>query len=442
MFGNGIVRLVAVGALAASFATPTAAASPQEEARGPDLRSAVQKSLTDAPGADAEAPIVEPRGYTAGDTWAFGSGTTFAEEDPHMTLFVAQQVDGDWKVALEGSAAFGALARKAPDDVVSRSEGNALAKAQEHAAGGIEGAVDPGLSLPWRTGDSWYLGGGPHTDTGSGDGARNSVDFSGEGSVVAPRDGIVYKSCVSATSALVKIVHDNGYSTTYYHMVDVTQMADGSPITAGTPIGRIGNELPCDGHTTGAHVHFSLLKGDEPVSLEGVELGGWVFHAGADNYQGWAERDGQRVDVGGQLLNDGRTAPATGENPPAGEENPSAEGENPPAEEGNPPAEGENPPAADENPPAAGENPALSSGTVRAPNASVNLRGAPRLDAPVVGTVEVGETVQITCTARGDELVGYWGQSTDLWDQLPTGEWISDGFLDTGTTEPTAPACD
>ncbi|MFP3607784.1 M23 family metallopeptidase, partial [Paraburkholderia sp. SIMBA_053] len=85
-----------------------------------------------------------------------------------------------------------------------------------------------------------------------------------EGSVVAPRDGIVYKSCVSATSALVKIVHDNGYSTTYYHMVDVTQMADGSPITAGTPIGRIGNELPCDGHTTGAHVHFSLLKGDEP----------------------------------------------------------------------------------------------------------------------------------------------------------------------------------
>jgi LasA protease len=219
-------------------------------------------------------------------------------------------------------------------------------------------------------------------------------------------------------------------------MVDVTPMADGSPITAGTPIGRIGTELPCGGHTEGPHVHFSLLKGDEPVSLDGVEMGGWVFHAGGDNYEGWAEHDGVRVDVGRQLQNHGSTAPAEGENPPA-------EGENPPAAGENPPAAGENPPAAGENPPAAEGDPALSTGTVRAPSSNgVNLRSGPRVDAPIVGTVEIGETVQISCTARGDELAGYSGRSTDLWDQLPTGEWISDGFLDTGTAEPTAPACD
>lgn len=420
MFGNGIARLVAVGALAASFTAPATQSLPQEEARGPDLRAAVQQSLTAAPGEIADEPIVEPRDYTAGDTWAFGSGTTLEAGDPRMTLFVAQKVDGDWKVELEGSAAFASLAQKAPDDVVPRSEAKTLAEAQGHAAGGMEGSVKPGLSLPWRTGDSWYLGGGPHTDDGNGDGARNSVDFGGEGDVLAPRDGVVYKSCVSESSALVKIVHDNGYSTTYYHMVDVTQMPDGAPIKAGTPIGKIGNELPCGGHTTGPHVHFSLLKGDEPVSLDGVEIGGWAFHAGAENYEGWAEQDGWRVDVGGQLLNDGRTTPGE-ENPPAGEENPPADAENPPAD----------------------EDPALSTGTVQAPNAnSVNLRSGPRLDAPVVGTVEIGETVQIACTARGDELTGYTGESTDLWDRLPTGEWISDGFIDIGTTESMVPTCD
>lgn len=372
----------------------------------------MQRSLAGTPEEVADEAIVEPRDYTAGDTWAFGSGTTLEEGEPRMTLFVARKVDGDWKVALEGSPGFGSLARKAPNDVVPAREGKTLAEAQEHAAGGSEGVVDPGLSLPWRTGDSWILGGGPHTDSGDGDGVRNSVDFNGEGSVLAPRDGIVYKSCVSGTSALVKIVHDNGFSTTYYHMLDITPLPDGSPITAGTPIGRIGNELPCGGHTTGAHVHFSLLKGDEPVSLDGVAIGGWVFHAGAENYDGWAERDGVRVDVDGQLQNTDSTTPPE---------------ENPPTDDANPPAD---------------EDPALPTGTVQAPTTRVNLRAGPQLDAPVVGTVQVGETVQIACTARGDELVGYSGQPTDLWDQLPTGEWISDGFLDTGTTEPTAPDCD
>jgi LasA protease len=415
MFGNGIVRLVAVGALAASLVTPTAETPPQHAAHAPDLEVAVQQSFADAPGGSSGEPIVEPRDYTAGDTWAFGSGTTLEKDDPSMTLFVAQKVHGDWKVALEGSEAFASLAQKAPDEVIPRSEGEVLAETRPGAAGSSVNILDPGLSLPWPKGESWRLGAGLHTNTGGGDDARNSVDFSGEGSVLAPRDGVLYKSCRSATSALVKIVHDNGYSTTYYHMVDVTQVPDGTPITAGTPLGRIGNELPCGGHSTGAHVHFSLLKGNEPVSLDGVEMGGWVLRAGAENYQGWAERDGSRVGTGGRLENHGANEPVT---PPAPETPPTPE----------------NPPTTDK--------PALSTGTVRAPNGnSVSLREAPRLDAPVVRTVQIGETVQITCTARGDELIGYWGLSTDLWNQLPTGEWISDGFLDTGTTEPVAPAC-
>jgi LasA protease len=355
MFGTGIARIVSAGVLAVSL-TGGAHVPPQNSPQAPDLESAVQQSLTGGSGESSADPIVEARSYTEGDAWAFGSGVTLEHDEPRMTLFVAHEVAGDWEVALEGSSDFGTFAREAPDDVIPQAEGVALAEAQpapdapedldvatEPEPGGEpeadsesesdSEAIDPGLSLPWKTGDSWLFSGGAHTDTGDGDGVRNSLDFHGDGSVVAPRDGIVYKSCVSDTSALVKIVHDNGYSTTYYHMVDVTQLPDGSPIEAGTHLGRVGNELPCGGHTTGPHVHFSLLKGDDPVAVDGVELGGWVFHSGAEQYEGWAEREGDQVEDGEWLENFGTSEEdAATEKDPA-TENDIATEEDDPAEE-------------------------------------------------------------------------------------------------------------
>lgn len=62
----------------------------------------------------------------------------------------------------------------------------------------------------------------------------NSLDFSGgNGRVLAARDGYLYKSCERDGSAIVKVVHDNGYATTYYHMVRLTSLNSGTRVRQG-----------------------------------------------------------------------------------------------------------------------------------------------------------------------------------------------------------------
>ncbi|MFC7618006.1 SH3 domain-containing protein [Actinokineospora soli] len=73
-------------------------------------------------------------------------------------------------------------------------------------------------------------------------------------------------------------------------------------------------------------------------------------------------------------------------------------------------------------------------------NSSVNLRSGPGTTYSIVGTVADGATVSIVCTSRGSTVEGVWGP-TDLWNKLTTNNWISDGFVDTGSNEPVAPAC-
>ncbi|MFW5418908.1 M23 family metallopeptidase [Nocardiopsis sp. CNT-189] len=389
--------LLAAGLLAAAPGPVAAQDGP------PGLDEAVRAAMLDERGPAAremfgtrslKEPLVEPVEEAGG--WAFGTATIpapgGAHAAPETALFAARAGGDGWRVGLHGTDAFAGLVADAPEEVVGAEEKALLA--QNHAAGkDASAAADTGLGLPWRQGVSWWMGGGPHGNSGSST-PYSSVDFNGgDGQVLAAGPGRVYKSCVRAGSALVTVVHPNGYSTSYYHMTDLTGLADGSEVRTGTYLGRIGNELPCGGSSSGAHVHLSLLRGGSHTGIDGMELGGWTFHAAARPYEGHATRNGQTVGRGGRLVNHGPSAPQ-------------------------------------------GPTGVVDGGS----NPRVNLRSGPGLDHEVVGTAENGTVLAIECTARGGTVEGNWGP-TDLWNRVEGGEWISDGFLYTGSDDPIAPAC-
>ncbi|MGX7824199.1 peptidoglycan DD-metalloendopeptidase family protein [Actinokineospora sp. 24-640] len=387
---------------AAALGCATVVPVPTATAAGAgDLHASVRAAMLAEHSAAASAaplrdPLVEPT-RTAGG-WVFGSTTiplSAADEhqSPKTALFIAHRERGAWRVELDGSAGFATLAADAPRAVLSDGEKQTFAS--NHRAAMTAAATDTGLGLPWAVGVAWYMGGGPHGHSGSSR-PFNSIDFNGgDGRVLSAGPGRVYKSCVSSRSALVKVVHDNGYSTTYYHMLSLTTLADGSRVSAGTYLGRIGNELPCGGSSSGAHVHLSLLRGTTPISVHGMKIGGWTFYEGSAAYAGYAERNGTRVYPGnGRVTNYGPGTPSQ-----------------------------------------------YPTGTVDAgSNSSVNLRSGPGLNHSAVGTVADGATVSIVCTARGGSVQGVWG-TTDLWNKLTTDNWISDGFVNTGSDTPVAPAC-
>lgn len=344
--------------------------------------------------ASVPTPLVEPS-RQAGNSWAFGTTTIPVPVAEHGTplssIFVARLDRGGWRVELDGTAGFVDLARQAPASVVKPDEKQLFAQNYQ-ASQSIQ--ADTGLGLPWPQGVAWTMGGGPHGYSGNSR-PFSSIDFNGgDGRVLSAGAGKVFKSCVSSRSALVKVVHPNGYSTSYYHMTSLTTLGNGASVQTGTYLGRIGNELPCGGSSSGAHVHLTLYRGDTQISVHNMTIGGWTFFEGAQAYGGFAQRGSTRVGVGGRLTNFG-----------------------------------------------GGGTPSLPTGTVNAgSNTSVNVRSGPSLSAGIIDTLANGTVVQISCTTRGDTVQGVWGP-TDLWDRLNTGGYVSDGFIDTGSNEPVAPAC-
>lgn len=73
----------------------------------------------------------------------------------------------------------------------------------------------------------------------------------------------------------------------------------------------------------------------------------------------------------------------------------------------------------------------------------VNLHSGPGYSSyPVVGHKKKGEEVDIACQAHGEVVSG--NQTTDVWDQLADGSWITDYFVDTpvaGAFSPPIPEC-
>ncbi|WP_137939710.1 M23 family metallopeptidase [Chitinivorax sp. B] len=249
--------------------------------------------------------MVEVNKTDASGNWMLGSVTpvlkSTAHEAPNAVFFLAHRVDGVWLVGMEGSLRFRELATAAPPDLLDSQEKQNFTRQPND----LEAMVPTGLALPWREGVAWYMGGGPHGNSGNSR-PFNSIDFNGrDGRVLAPRAGKFYRSCVRGGSALIKLVHDNGLSTTYYHMVNLANYSDGTQISKGTYLGTINIQLPCGGFASGPHVHFSLLRNNAPLSVNNQTIGGWTFYEGSQAYRGYALRNGQRVNPGGSLVNYG-----------------------------------------------------------------------------------------------------------------------------------------
>ncbi|AAQ60241.1 M23 family metallopeptidase [Chromobacterium violaceum] len=387
-----------------------ASAHAAEEAQDPALRQQAADALARlAPRplakGDLPQPLVEVNRESADRRWVIGSATqplplmagADADQVPLSRLFLARQTDQGWQLAMEGEDGFAALLEAAPDGWLSADERRAWRSQAIRAKRLAPDAT--GLGLPWQEGSSWSMTGGPHGYSGESQ-PYDSIDFAGgDGRVLAPQAGVIYKSCLRNGSGLVKLVHDNGYSSTYYHMINLNTVADGQRMAKGAYLGKIGNGLPCGGSTTGPHVHFSLIHQGKAEPVNRKWLGGWQFFSGGRAYQGYASRNGSRVNVGGRLTHySGGSDPAP--------------------------------------------TPSGSSGvaTPRGGDSRVNLRGGPSLSAEIVGSAARGEQVALQCHIRGEAVDGVWGR-TDIWNRTASGHWISDGFIDTGSNAPVVPPC-
>lgn len=82
-----------------------------------------------------------------------------------------------------------------------------------------------------------------------------------------------------------------------------------------------------------------------------------------------------------------------------------------------------------------------SSATGRiAPGGPYNLRTGPGTNFGLAGSIPGGTQVTISCQTQGTTEKGPWG-TTNVWDRLSTGAWITDAFVYTGTNGRVAPEC-
>lgn len=260
-------------------------------------------------------PVVEVQRRSADGDWAFG-GAYFPipghvqGASPVNALFVAQRVDGVWAVTLEDAENFHEVLQAASKDVTTTEERHLFAsrsaalKIRPDAAA-LAQARDVGLSLPYRQNDASWGMWGVHGDSGTSR-PYNSIDFmAGDGRVLASRAGVAYRFCTNGRWPFIKIVHDNGFTTGYYHLRNVPSIGNGQKVNEGAYLGDTGVELPCGGSANGNHVHWSLWNGGtngraEPVN--GKVIGGWTWYESSQAYSGYAERNGKRINVNGKGL--------------------------------------------------------------------------------------------------------------------------------------------
>ncbi|HEY9371316.1 SH3 domain-containing protein [Streptomyces sp.] len=75
-----------------------------------------------------------------------------------------------------------------------------------------------------------------------------------------------------------------------------------------------------------------------------------------------------------------------------------------------------------------------------APGYRVNVRSGPGTKYSIVRTLPVGATVAIHCQQPGEWISGPYG-TTNLWDNIADGEFVSDAYVKTGSDGYVAPRC-
>ena len=255
------------------------------------------------------------------DRWASGTVALTASRSGvtpvGFSWLAYMSASGKWRVGLEGSPAYRDLMRRIPAPLADPLERQAALHPRSSPLASGDGSAM--LSLPWATGATWYLHGGPHDWNGTADPDNppvsqwNSIDLRDPGCstscdpahgwVTADRGGVVHRDCATG---YVRITHGDGWFTTYYHLINI-QVSNNQPVARGQILGQIARYIDptCGGSLSNkAHVHFSLwhttgsfcLCGDaiedpEQHGWNGVDIGGWTVHAGATQYAGYMQRD-------------------------------------------------------------------------------------------------------------------------------------------------------
>ncbi|MFH8842209.1 SH3 domain-containing protein [Streptomyces sp. NPDC017868] len=84
---------------------------------------------------------------------------------------------------------------------------------------------------------------------------------------------------------------------------------------------------------------------------------------------------------------------------------------------------------------AAEPNEVVTMGVARypiAPNCRVNVRSGPGTKYGIVRTLALGVSVPIYCQTPGETVTGPYG-TTNLWDNIDSGEFVSDAYVHTGS---------
>lgn len=79
-------------------------------------------------------------------------------------------------------------------------------------------------------------------------------------------------------------------------------------------------------------------------------------------------------------------------------------------------------------------------GVVRTGGVPLHVRSGPTTAAAPVGLAAEHARVVVECTVRGQWVTGHLG-TTNLWNRIGPGHYVSDAYLRTGTGDPVAPAC-
>ena len=96
---------------------------------------------------------------------------------------------------------------------------------------------------------------------------HNGIDLAAPAGtqVVAAADGEVYTVYEDDTMGTTVVIrHPGGYTTRYCSLAAEVAVSAGQPVTMGQPIGAVGTTALLE-NALGDHVHFSVMKDDEPV---------------------------------------------------------------------------------------------------------------------------------------------------------------------------------
>ncbi|MFJ3308729.1 hypothetical protein ACIPSA_37945 [Streptomyces sp. NPDC086549] len=75
-----------------------------------------------------------------------------------------------------------------------------------------------------------------------------------------------------------------------------------------------------------------------------------------------------------------------------------------------------------------------------APGLRLNVRSGPGTDYNLVRLLPEGAKVHIYCQSPGTTVSGYYG-TTNIWDNIDNGEYVSDAYVNTGSDGYVAARC-